>query len=125
MDDVWISGRLAVAGVPRSVPVLATATLRASPPLSPFLSRHDHRRYVVPFDEDQFTMSPNLENVTTLDHVSLKEKAPGGGGGRKRVSSSGGNTRTVANEQALQHFRDDWDVIWDGSNYEIKRQEKR
>ena len=80
---------------------------------------------MVPFDEDQFTMSPNLENVTTLDHVSLKEKAPGGGGGRKRVPSSGGNTRTAANEQALQHFRDDWDVIWDGSNYEIKRQEKR
>ena len=44
MDDVWISGRLAAGGV---------------------------RRFVVPFDEDQFTMSPGLDNVTTLDHVEL------------------------------------------------------
>jgi hypothetical protein len=29
----------------------------------------------VPFDEDQFTMTPNLANVTTLDHVELKKPA--------------------------------------------------
>jgi len=49
MDDVWISGRLAAAKV---------------------------RRFVVPFDEDQFTMSPDLANVTTLDKVTLSEPPP-------------------------------------------------
>ena len=27
----------------------------------------------VPFDEDQYTMTPNMENVTTLDHVTLSK----------------------------------------------------
>ena len=90
MDDVWISGRLAHAKVPR---------------------------YVVPFDEDQFTMSPNLENVTTLDHVSLQTP-----GSKKRASAgSSQNTRMAANEQALRHFKNDWDVGWDNRNYGIRQ----
>ena len=139
MDDVWISGRLAAAGV---------------------------RRFVVPFDEDQFTMTPNLENVTTLDHVSLDRPsdhqqellqkqqqqqqqqqaaaagaaASAGGGGsasapaaaaapavavqprarpQKPVAPPGGSNRVQANEQALQHFKKAWDVFWDGENYKI------
>jgi len=44
----------------------------------------------VPFDEDQFTTSPNLENVTTLDKVNLdKDSHPRAG--TAGTSSTAGN----------------------------------
>ena len=124
MDDVWISGRLAAGGV---------------------------RRFVVPFDEDQFTMSPGLDNVTTLDHVELhktrdpiaerrkqkQQPQPQAGKHRKdgRDNSErigdipskfkkpaggfSGNNRVAANEQALKHFKRNWDVLWDGALYKV------
>ena len=125
MDDVWISGRLAAGGV---------------------------RRFVVPFDEDQFTMSPGLDNVTTLDHVELhksrnpiaerQKQQPQAQAGKhnRKVGRDGselliggdmpskfkkpaggfsGNNRVAANEQALKHFKRNWDVLWDGALYKV------
>jgi hypothetical protein len=115
----------------------------------------------VPFDEDQFTMTPNLENVTTLDHVTLDkppplakqlkaeaearakaERAEAGGEGQpvpgrltvaaavdkthgtraerqREQSSTQGSNRVTANEQALQHFKRAWDVLWDNERYKV------
>ena len=121
MDDVWISGRLASSGV---------------------------RRFVVPFDEDQFTMTPNLENVTTLDHVTLdkppalakalkleaEERAAGTAAKPGRLTAAAaaaekekakpppkeqGSNRVLANEQALLHFKRAWDVLWDNEHYKV------
>jgi hypothetical protein len=51
----------------------------------------------------------------------------GGGGGANKgsrgvrpppmPSGGGGNNRVAANEQALKHFKGDWDVLWDGQAY--------
>ena len=86
MDDVWISGRLAQAGVPR---------------------------FVVPFDEDQFTRTPGFENVTTLDSAHIS--SGGGGGGR----AAPGPTRQQSNEEALRYFQKDWDVAWSPPKYHV------
>ena len=29
------------------------------------------------------------------------------------------NNRVQANEQALKHFKKDWDVLWDGEKYKL------
>ena len=70
MDDVWISGHLA---------------------------RRRVKRYVVPFDADQYTSDPRLENVVTLDSNLGK----------------GVSNRAAANEAGLNYFRGAWDVVWD------------
>ena len=70
MDDVWISGHLA---------------------------RRHIKRYVVPFDADQYTSDPRLENVVTLDSNLGK----------------GVSNRAAANEAGLNYFRGAWDVVWD------------
>ena len=70
MDDVWISGHLA---------------------------RRHIKRYVVPFDADQYTSDPRLENVVTLDSNL----------------GQGVSNRAAANEIALDYFRGAWDVVWD------------
>ena len=125
-------------------------------------------------------MTPNLENVTTLDHVTLDKPSPlatklkeqqkeaaaaaaqaasagsAAAGGAPPSSSVGsgaaagsvgstasdaggsaalaakaavskfaqpqmkvGNNRVQANEQALIHFRKNWDVKWDGITYRV------
>ena len=80
----------------------------------------------VPFDEDQFSMTPNLENVTTLDHVALdvpvsrqREEASKAKGKTSAGVSGAGNNRVAANEQALAHFKGTWDVFWDGDSYSV------
>ena len=70
MDDVWISGHLA---------------------------RRRVKRFVVPFDADQYTSDPRLENVVTLDSNLGK----------------GVSNRAAANEAGLTYFRGAWDVVWD------------
>ena len=70
MDDVWISGMLARRGV---------------------------KRYVVPFDADQYTSDPKLQNVMTLDSNLGKGVA----------------NRQAANEAGLRYFKQHWDIMWD------------
>ena len=153
----------------------------SSSALSPLFFRPSDFWRQVPFDEDQFAMTPNLENVTTLDHVTLDKPSPlatklkeqkeasaaaqaaqaaaagsaatGGapssssgsgaavgskgstasdaGGGSAALAAKAavskfaqpqmkmGNNRVQANEQALIHFRKNWDVKWDGITYRV------
>jgi hypothetical protein len=94
-------------------------------------------------------MTPNLENVTTLDHVELtkpsahalrlkngdnnnntgssssssSDTSAGGGGGAPKRTYKGDkgppSNRIQANEQALRYFKDDWDVYWNSNSYRI------
>uniref|UniRef100_A0A7S2STA2 Uncharacterized protein n=1 Tax=Rhizochromulina marina TaxID=1034831 RepID=A0A7S2STA2_9STRA len=95
MDDVWISGSLARRKVPR---------------------------FVVPFDENQFNLSPHLKDVTTLDSISLQAPSGDKRGSNTpyaRATASTPNARATANQQALRHFQHDWDVKWDGNNHKL------
>ena len=71
-------------------------------------------RLVVPFDEDQFTMTPGFENVTTLDSAHVGAVGAAGGAPRKA-----GPTRQQSNEEAMRYFREDWDVGWASPKYTI------
>ena len=73
-------------------------------------------RFIVPFDEDQFTMTPGFENVTTLDAVHI---AAPGGGGRAPAGGGGSQTRQQSNEEALRYFRGTWDIAWNAPRYAI------
>ena len=72
-------------------------------------------RLVVPFDEDQFTMTPGFENVTTLDSARVATGGAAGGAPRSRP----GPTRQQSNEEAMRYFREDWDVGWAAPKYTI------
>ena len=86
MDDVWINGHLSKNNVPR---------------------------FVVPFDEDQFTYnsySPKLTLDTSITISNQNDKKGGGNGGSR------GGTRIQANDQAIKYFEDIWngDVMFSG-----------
>ena len=72
-------------------------------------------RFIVPFDEDQFTMTPGFENVTTLDSARVAAGGAAGGAPRSRP----GPTRQQSNEEAMRYFREDWDIGWTAPKYTI------
>jgi len=84
MDDVWINGHLSKNNVPR---------------------------FVVPFDEDQFTYNSYSPKLTLDTSITISKKNGNGNGGSK------GGTRVQANDQAIQHFGSIWngDVMFSGS----------
>ena len=75
MDDVWINGHLSRKSVPR---------------------------FVVPFDEDQFTYNSYSPKLTLDKSITISNKNNGNGGSK-------GGTRIQANDQAIQHFGNSWD----------------
>lgn len=80
-------------------------------------------------------MTPNLENVTTLDHVELTKPSAHAirlqGGDPLNFTSANGkkaktrgdkgppSNRIQANEQALRYFKSAWDVYWNSKQYRI------
>lgn len=75
------------------------------------LARRDVPRLVVPFDDYQWTYNSYLA-VTTLDRIRIRRHE------RYRITAKVASMRAFANDQALDYFSPDWEVLWE-SGYRL------